>query len=55
MPTFGVVEDFDEVKHICPGLATRPVNLAMHALHLQCREEALYGRVVPDLTRSTHA
>ncbi len=25
MPTFGVVEDFDEVKHISLGLATRPV------------------------------
>ena len=54
MPASRVVEAFDVVEHIGPGLIPRPISLAVDAFGLQRREEALHRRIVPDVARAAH-
>ena len=54
VPSPRVVEAFDVVEHVRPGIVSRPVELARDALGFQRREEALHRRIVPDVARSAH-
>ena len=55
MPARRVVEALDVVEHIGTGLPSCAVHLPGRALGLEGAEEALHGRVVPDLTGPAHA
>jgi hypothetical protein len=39
VPAFGIVEAFDVVEHISPGLVPRPVRFACRSFCLQRREK----------------
>jgi len=50
-----VVEAFDIIEHIGPRVVPSTIDMPMRALDLQTREEALHGRIVPDVAAPTHA
>ena len=44
-----IVEPFDVIEHVGPGLVARSVDLVGGALGLERGEEAFHRRVVPDI------
>jgi hypothetical protein len=50
----GIVEAFDEIKHIRARCVTRSVVRPMGAFRLQRGEETLGDGVVPHVSRTTH-
>lgn len=54
MPSARVVEALDVVEHLRAGFIAGAVNLAVDALEFQGREEALHGRIVPDVPGPAH-
>ena len=55
MESVRVVEPFDAIEHICLCRILRAVDFSSDALRFQRREEALDGRIVPDVSRPAHA
>ena len=55
MPTRRVVEPFNVVKHIGACLLSGSIDLPGCAFGLERTEEALNGRVIPDLASPAHA
>ena len=55
MTALWIVETLDAVKDICHGFSSRFVNPpSIDSFDLQGREDALHGRVVPDLSSAAH-
>lgn len=50
VPARRVVEAFDVVEHVSPGLLSTAVDLARRALGLQAAEEALHGSAPPPMS-----
>ena len=50
-----IVEALNVIEDVGSSLVARAVASPMYSLDLQTREEALHGRVVPDVASSTHA
>ena len=55
VPPPGIIEAFDVIEHIGPGLGLRAVPLRGRAVGLQRGEEALDHRIVSDVARPTYA
>src|ERR1700742_2487521 len=55
MASVPIVEPLHVIEHICLGLSSARVDLPMYAFGLKRREEALHGRVVPNITGLAHA
>ncbi len=55
MFTLSIVERFDVLEDVLPGLMARGVTFAMHPLGLQFSEEAFGRRVVVAVAASAHA
>ena len=54
VPAGRIVEAFDVVEHLGPGMIARTVDFAGDPLGLQRGEEALHRGIVPDVTRAAH-
>ena len=55
VPPPGIIEAFDVIEHIGPGLGLRAVPLRGRGVGLQRGEEALDHRIVSDVARPTYA
>src|SRR3954470_12285300 len=54
MSPLTIVEDFDVLEDVAPGLVAGLVVAMMDQFGLQAVEEALHGRVVPAVTFAAH-
>jgi hypothetical protein len=54
VPPFWVVEAFDIVERIGPGVISCPIGLAHRSLGLEGGEEARHRRIVPAIARAAH-
>ena len=55
VPPPGIAEALDAIEHIGLGLSARAVYPRGRAFSLEREEEALHHRIVPEVTRPTHA